>query len=228
MNSTIQRNVFGSLLVLALAALACSVPGQASGTVPTIALPTMTLPTLAPAPTRTLAPPPTPCGLGDLKSAGGVDVSNWQVTCDEHYGFGFKYPSGGPANPPTDNTGRIFLPITPNTTLVEKYMDVLPAPGTTECSSVEAQGYEAGTIPTENVTINGLDFKKQSGDGAAAGSQYIWEAYSTSHVDRCVTLTFVLHDTSAGNYATPPAEADRAAESVVFGIILQTFRWTAP
>lgn len=214
-----QLVVIGLLLV----ALACNAPGQQSGTLPTI-----TSPTVTPVPTSTTAPLPSPCGLGDLKSAGGEDVANWLIYCDEHDGFGFKYPGGAPVPSATDNPARIYLPITPNTTLVEKYIEVEPVEGSLDCSSVEAQGYTPGTIPTENVTINGLAFKKQSGDGAAAGSFYGWQAYSTGHVDRCVTLTFVLHDTSADNYASPPAQADRTAESAVFGVILQTFRWTTP
>ena len=80
---------------------------------------------------------------------------------------------------------------------------------------------------TENVTINGIQFLKESGNGAAAGNFYEFVAYSAkSDANNCVSLTFILHSTDPGNYTTPPPEFDKAAESAVFDLIINTFDWT--
>jgi len=214
-SSRSQRAVF-ALLALALAALACNAPIQQPATLPASA-----------SPTTTTAPLTSPCGLGDLKTAGGQDVSNWLIQCDNHDGFGFKYPPGGPPTPLTDDRAPIYLPIVPNTTLVEKWIEVEPVEGSAECSSANAQNAAPGAVTTETLTINGVDFKKESGGGVATGNIYDWEAYSTGRDYRCVTLTFTLHYTDAANYVSPPAVFDRAAESAVFRAIMETFRWVS-
>ena len=95
--------------------------------------------------------------------------------------------------------------------------------GASTCKSPDVGGQPSST---ENVTINSIQFLKETGEGAAAGNRYDFVAYSTSSDGNCVSLTFILHSTNPGNYETPPPEFDKAAESAVFDTIIQTFDWT--
>jgi hypothetical protein len=75
------------------------------------------------------------------------------------------------------------------------------------------------------VTINGISFAKQTGQGAAAGNRYDWTAYSTvtSPNNACVSLVFILHSANQGNFNPTPPAFDPAAESAVFDTIMATY-----
>ncbi|MCK6539099.1 MAG: hypothetical protein L6Q26_03485 [Anaerolineales bacterium] len=149
-------------------------------------------------------------------------TSGWENYLNTKYGFVFKYPNGSSISNQSDNGARIQLPFTGGTNLLEKYLDVRVVEGANPCKSPDIEP----PTSAENVTINGIQFLKESGEGAAAGNRYDFIAYSASANNNCVSLTFVLHSANIGNYATPPPEFNKAAESAVFDLIVNTFDWT--
>ena len=131
-----------------------------------------------------------------------------------------RFSVGGFIVSQTDNLGRVSLPlVTPGTNLQEKYILVTATEGKDPCITTDMEG---GTA-IESVTINGNQFSKQTGQGAAAGNQYDWTSYATTHNNACIILTFVLHSTNSGNYTTPPPVYDKAAESAVIDTVMNTF-----
>lgn len=149
-------------------------------------------------------------------------TSGWENYLNTKYGFVFKYPNGSSISNQSDNGARIQLPYTSGTNLLEKYLDVRVVEGASPCKSPDIEP----PTTTETVTINAIQFLKESGEGAAAGNRYDFVAYSASANNNCVSLTFVLHSANIGNYATPPPEFNQAAESAVFDLIVSTFDWT--
>ena len=151
-------------------------------------------------------------------------TSGWENYLNEKYGFVFKYPKDATISNQSDIHARFTFPVlTTGTNLSEKYLDMSVLEGASTCKSPDAGGV-VGT--SENVTINGIQFLKEIGDGAAAGNRYDFVAYSTSADNNCVSMTFILHSTDPGNYPTPPPEFDKAAESAIFDEIINTFDWT--
>jgi hypothetical protein len=145
---------------------------------------------------------------------------------NQTYGFQFNYPSQGQISNQTNAGAHITLPFTSGTNLVEKYLDVNVATNATTCSSPLTQGYAPGSFQSQQVSINGISFVKESGQDAGAGNIHDWVAYSTLKGTNCISLNFVLHSTNPGNYSTPPATFDMAAESAVFSTIAGTFTFT--
>jgi hypothetical protein len=142
---------------------------------------------------------------------------------NSQYGFEFKYPAGSSISDQSDTHARIALPIlTPGTDLSEKYLLLTVSQGLAVCRSPDISAPET----TETVTINGIQFFKESGADAGAGNFYEFIAYSTETNNTCVSLTFVLHSTNRYNYPTPPPPFDKAAESAIFEQIINTFDWT--
>jgi hypothetical protein len=84
--------------------------------------------------------------------------------------------------------------------------------------------YEGGTA-IERVTINNIQFDKQTGNGVAAGNIYDWTGYSTVRNNACIILTFILHSTNPANYPTPPPVFNMAQESEVINTVMNTFNW---
>lgn len=168
--------------------------------------------------TSTVAPPATA-----TSSAGNSPTGNWVNYQNTKYGFVFKHPSDASISNQTDNNARIMLPITAGTNLIEKYLDLSVVEGASPCSSPDIGG-TAST--TENVTINGIQFFKETGNGVAAGNIYDFVAYSSMSNNACVSLTFILHSANLGNYTTPPPAFDKNAESAVFDLMINTFDWT--
>jgi hypothetical protein len=151
-------------------------------------------------------------------------TGDWQKYFSEKYGFEVKYPNGSAISDQNDVHARIGLPIlTTGTNLGEKYVDITVTEAAATCKSPDVGGEVANT---ENVTINGISFLKETGAGAGAGNMYEFVAYSTASNNNCVSLTFIMHSTNPGNYQTPPPEFDKAAESAIFDSVIKTFDWT--
>jgi hypothetical protein len=100
-----------------------------------------------------------------------------------------------------------------------------------EASVAENAGICKSPLPgrtSETVTINGIQFLKEASEESEVGNLYDWVAYSAYKpgTTTCVTVTFLLHAFNPGVYPTPPPMFDKAAESVVFGMIMSTYAWT--
>ncbi len=138
------------------------------------------------------------------------------------YNFKFTLPAGATIASQSDTAGRVNLPlVTPGTNLSEKYIEVSVAEGMNPCA---VMNYEGGTA-IERVTINNIQFDKQSGQGVAAGNIYDWTGYSTVRNNACIILTFVLHSTNPANHATPPPVFNMAQETEVINTVMNTFNW---
>jgi heat shock protein HslJ len=151
--------------------------------------------------------------------------TDWQLCRSRAFGFEIQFPPEGMLTDQTETTARIDLPFTPGTNLTEKYLEIAARQGFQPCSSPLAEGFAPGSIPTETVEINGVEFIKESAQEGAAGSIFEWAAYSTSRADLCFSLSFVLHSTNPEMEATPPPLFDKEAEMQVFEEIVRTFRW---
>ncbi len=163
--------------------------------------------------TQTPTLTPTPTGTGT------PDTSTWNTYQNVKYGFHFKFPPGSSIASQSDNSGRVYLPFTSGTNLVQKYVDVSIVDNATTCKSPNST-----TMSTSaNVTINGIQFLKETGSEGAAGNIYDWVAYSTMKNTSCISLNFVLHSTNPGVYPTPPVLFDPAAESAIFPVIMSTY-----
>jgi len=185
-------------------------------------------PTFTPTPAFTsTVPPPTITASGPTftpppaSTATPTVPADWLTFTNTTYGFQFKYPPQGQIQAGnTDTFTRINLPIAAGTNLSEKYLEVVVGQNVTECKS---------PLPTQDpgvtVTINSINFLKQTGAEGAAGSLYQWVAYSTLRDGVCVSLNFILHSHNPGNFATPPPVFDFAAESAVFDQMVGTFAW---
>jgi len=156
---------------------------------------------------------PTPTATSTQSS-----TSNWNTYQNTKYGFNFKFPPGSIVTSQTDTAGRIFFPITAGTNLVEKYLDVTVVEDADPCQSPTGN-----PATSEDVTLNSINFLKETGTGVATGNIYDWVAYSTTKDNACISMTFVLHSGALENYTTPPSPFDRAAESAVFDAIMKTF-----
>jgi hypothetical protein len=162
----------------------------------------------------------TPVPSTPIPTTTGTDTSNWNTYVDSKYLFSFKFPPGSIVSSQSDMAGRVYFPlVTQGTNLGEKYVDVSVVEGATTCQSPETTSMST----SQNVTINGISFLKQTDEGHAAGNIYDWIGYSTVKGNACISLTFVLHSTNPSNYATPPPVFDMAAESAVFTTIMSTY-----
>ena len=153
-------------------------------------------------------------------------ANDWLIFTNNTYGFRFRYPQGGQIlEGGTDNSTRINLPRVPGTNLSEKYLQMTVAENLNPCRSPLA----TSSIPqtSETVVINGISFLKETGEDGTAGHINKWTAYSTARDNVCVSLDFVLRAANPGMFATPPPLYDEAAESVVFGQIVDTYEWLA-
>jgi hypothetical protein len=153
------------------------------------------------------------------------NLPSWLTYTNATYHFQFQYPPASTIETDSPTSARIQLPFTAGTNLVEKFLDVSVQSGVALCLSPYAEGWAPGSLTPEYLTINGLDFTKESASEGAMGSTYAWTAYSTSQGSTCVSLSFVLHSHPT-DFFTPPLPAfDDSAESLVFAMIVDTFTW---
>ncbi len=201
------------------------VPTTAVTATPTVPTATGTPPTpsaTATAPTATAtSPSPTVTGTPPTvaPTATGTDTTGWNAYQDAKYGFQFKMPPGSTIASQTDTSGRVFLPFTAGTNLVQKYIDVSVVEGAATCKSPNS----TSNSTSENVTINGIQFLKETGGEGAAGNVFEWTGYSTTKGTACISINFVLHSTNPDVYPTPPPLFDKNAESAVFPVIMSTY-----
>ncbi|HLF75120.1 MAG TPA: NBR1-Ig-like domain-containing protein [Anaerolineales bacterium] len=188
--------------------------GQATATATsTTPIPSATGTSVTPAtPGTTAAPSATPTPTA---TTGGSAYQNTR------YGFRFTLPNGSTIVNQSDTAGRVNLPFTAGTNLVEKYIQVNVEEGADPCDSPAVEN----PTSSENVTINSIQFLKQSGQGAAAGNRYDWTAYSTRRSNACISLAFILHSINQGNVSPTPPPFDPAAESAVFSTVMASFNW---
>jgi hypothetical protein len=166
-------------------------------------------PTGTPSPTMTQTP---------------IFTGDWLGYTNSYYGFQFKYPPRLEDLPGQDNNyARIDLPFNHNTNLSQKYLEVIVVENASPCQSPLATQSILQT--SENITINGIPFLKQTGGDAGVGHAHQWIAYSTLKGNACISMDFVLHSTNPDVYPTPPPIFDFTAESAVFSQIMSTFAW---
>jgi hypothetical protein len=146
---------------------------------------------------------------------------DWLGYTNSTYGFQFRYPPRLEDIPPQNpNYHRIDLSFNHNTNLIEKYLEVFVVENADPCRSpLAAQLMRA----SENVTINGISFLKQTGGDAGMSHQHEWVAYSTLRGNACISMDFMLHSVNAID--PPPPVFDKVAESAVFSQIMSTFGW---
>jgi Ig-like domain from next to BRCA1 gene len=207
--------------------IARSITSSSTATATNTAVPT-TAATQVPSPTATATSVPTTAATVQPSptATATLQFSNWLTYVNNKYAFQFKYPPTGQIVNPTDTSATITLPFTAGTNLVEKYVTISVVENAPTCSSPLAGGGAVNT--TQQVTINSIQFLKETGSGSGAGQIYKWTGYSTLKGTTCISVGFVLHSANPGNYQVPPPLYDEAVESAVFGDIMSTFGWKSP
>jgi hypothetical protein len=153
-------------------------------------------------------------------------VDNWLTFTNLSYEFQFKYPPQGQiVDGGSDNFTRINLPFVQGTNLTEKYLEVIVVENADPCQSPLATQSMLET--SEMVVVNGISYLKQTGQDGTAGHINKWTAYSTIRDNVCVSLDFIIRAANPGVFSTPPPLYDEAAESAVFGKMVETFVWLA-
>ena len=191
--------------------------------------PTSTQPSMTDNPTSTPGsstntPTPTSTPGGPTSTPTSTPASDWIPFINTKYGFQFLYPNGSQLLAGATATyARINLPFVPGTNLASKYLEVIVAENFSTCQSPLTTNPDHETA--ETVVINGISWLKQTGSDATTGHINIWNAYSASRDNVCVSLDFVLRAADPGDFTTPPPLFDKAAESAVFGQIVGTYAW---
>ena len=141
------------------------------------------------------------------------------------YKFQFMVPPASAVTSQSDTEARIDLPFTQGTLLTSKYINLTVVEGVSPCKNTVASG--APPTSSENVTINGVVFLKETGSEPAAGNLFEWEAYSVvrPNTNGCARIGIVLPSSNPGSSSPPPPPFDKAAESAVFQTILSTLAW---
>lgn len=172
--------------------------------------------TPTPTPTATGTPTSTPTATATPTA---VDTSGWNTYVNSARGFTFKFPPGTTTEGLSDSGGRINLPFTAGTNLVDKRMDLSIVEGVNPCTAPNNNPMGA----KENVTFNGIAFLKQTWEEGATSHRGDNTAYSTAKGDACITLNFLLWSVVPEVVQTPPPRYDPMAESAVFTTILSTY-----
>ena len=172
--------------------------------------------------TPTLAPTqPAPKAVPTQGHRPNVD---WLVYHDPAVGFSIGHPLTWQQSQGQGYPVVFTLQAAPGTTLINKTMEINVTPDAKVCNEGTYLSDTGSTSP-QQVTVNAINFLKETGSGIGAGNIYDWTGYSTLKGTTCITITFVLHSANAGVYSTEPAPFDKAAESQIFGELLDTFRF---
>jgi hypothetical protein len=161
-------------------------------------------------------PPPMP-------AQGPVPHVDWLAYDDDKAGFSIQHPLTWQRVDSGSGPVVFALQAAPGTNLIEKTMEINVRPAAGGCKQSTYGGGAGAT--SAHVSVNGVEFLRETGNGIAAGNIYDWTSYSTQRQSTCITLTFVLHSASSGVHTTEPAPFDRAAESAIFDEMLNTFRF---
>jgi hypothetical protein len=171
--------------------------------------------------TPTSTPTGTPTPSTTVPTSTGTNTTGWNTYQNSKFGFSFLFPPGSSVSGQTDNAGHIDLPIiTSGTNLHQKTLDINVAEDASTCQVAQPGGPD---YTSENITINGTPFLKETGSSGAAGNLFEWTQYSSFKGTDCMTFNFILHSVNPGNFETPPPVFDKAAESAVFATIMSTF-----
>ena len=152
---------------------------------------------------------------------GGADVISYT---NDKVGFSIQFPMVWQTADETANPVIYEVPATVGTTLVRKTFEILTANNASDCKETAYSSASGSTLP-EKVTINGVDFLKETGSDIGAGNIHDWTSYSVMKGSTCINLTFVLHSAAAGVYSTEPAPFDKVEESKMFDAMISTFRF---
>jgi hypothetical protein len=80
---------------------------------------------------------------------------------------------------------------------------------------------------SQQVTIHGIVFTKETGQDHGAGQIYDWTNYYTVKGNVCASMGFVLHSGALGAFPTSIVQFNFDAESAVFTDIMSTFTWVS-
>ena len=138
------------------------------------------------------------------------ETADWNIYKSEEFGFEIKYPQKAEIISEKENEIRINLPIISENYVSEKYLLINLKYTDKECLNPMSTRIEK----TEEVTISDTDFIKETGGGAAAGSVYYSESYSTLKNNWCLSLSFVVR---SHHYSV-----DKNKEHAVFNQIIST------
>ena len=150
----------------------------------------------------------------------GPSTSGWNTYRDSAVPFSIKFP---PNSTVDFSIKAIDLPFTTGTNLSAKYLVVnTSSAGTGDCLSSKAN-----PSTPEDVTFNGVTFKKQTGLEGGDDNAQDWVAYSAKNpsASTCVSLTFTLSYSAPDAGENPLPAFNKAAESAVFDTIMSTFTW---
>jgi len=150
---------------------------------------------------------------------GGADVITY---ANDRLGFSIQFPRVWQTSDEMANPLVYVVPASVGTTLVDKTFEILTTDNATDCKETTYSSATGSTSP-EKVTINGVDFTKESGSDVGAGNIRDWTSYSVMKRTTCINITFVLHSVAAGVYSTEPAPFDKAEESQMFDLMIGTF-----
>jgi hypothetical protein len=183
--------------------LAPTLTGLTPSVSPTVVSPTFTV-------TATVTPvPPSVVSVGP----------DWTIFQDVSYGYTLRFPPAATLSSVSADRIIFYLPVTPGTNLVGKYLQIDARPLAGSCTN--PLGWTASGSST--VTLNGSNFLTESGALVVNDQQTDWRTYSTSRNGYCVSLTSVLNSNPAG---APPFNPQY--ETAVFDAILSTFGWMTP
>jgi hypothetical protein len=139
------------------------------------------------------------------------ETVDWKTYENTGLGVQFKYPQEVEIVLEKENEIRINLPIISEQYVSEKYLLVNKKYTDGECSNP----LFTRIGETEAITINSVDFVKETGGGAAAGSTYYSVSYSTLKNNWCTSLSFVVRSHSY--------KLDKNKEYAIFDQIISTF-----
>jgi hypothetical protein len=165
-------------------------------------------------PTWTAIPSPTMVAATSTQPASG----EWLRYYNSAYNFEFYYPADASIAAQDDGFVQIYFAVAPGTNLVEKYLELHVSAASQACPSLYA-GTPAGTV-----IVNGASLQIGTGSDAGAGQLREYTTYSTQQDNACFGLTFILHSGNIDAFPAGTPEFDKAAESALFPMILNTFR----
>jgi len=161
--------------------------------------------------------------ISSFKFVDEDETYNWEVYNSRNYDFEIKYPKSAELNELSaiGDEISISLPFNEDTTLREKYLRIkVVDPSPEECSIPVNISVEE----TQEVSLNGLDFKREEGWEGAAGTRHDYISYSTKNNGRCFNLMFVLGSVNPGVFDDPPEEFNEEEETKILYQMLSTFK----